>query len=304
LYKRPRQFPLTGLYIGLLLSLILSRAVHARVTATDDTGQVITLSQPARRIVSLAPNLTELLFAAGAGASVVGASEFSDYPGQARAIPRIGGSGGLDLEAIAALQPDLVVAWDSGNPMTQVERLRKFGIPVFRSELHNLEDIPRTLQRFARLAGTGASAQAVIDAYRKHLQSLRERYAGRAPVRVFYQVWDQPLMTISGAHLISDVLRLCGGENIFSGQPVLSPQVSIEAVLARDPQAIIIAADQDDASALTATWQRWPQLQAVQLAHVYPLPRELLVRQSPRILDGAEQLCKQLDQVRESRPHP
>jgi iron complex transport system substrate-binding protein len=304
LHMRRKPCQRTVRCITLLWCLLSCGPLQAGVTVIDDTGQAITLARPAHRIVSLAPNITELLFAAGAGLSVVGASEFSDYPQQAGAIPRIGGAGGLDLEAIAALQPDLVIAWDSGNPASQVERLRALGLPVFHSEPRNLQDIPRTLRRLAQLAGTATAAQPVIDAYARHLQSLHERYAGRTPVRVFYQVWERPLMTINGAHMISDVLHLCGGENIFADQPVLSPQVSIEAVLARDPEAIIIAADRAAAAAPGAAWRRWAQLQAVRNAHVYTVQRELLVRQTPRILDGAERLCELLEQVRQSRPDP
>lgn len=289
--------------LGLLvICLLLSLPLQAAVSVSDDFGQTITLPQPARRIVSLAPHITELLFAAGAGAAVVGTSEYSDYPDAATRIARIGGGGGLDLEAIIALQPDLVVAWQSGNPPGQVQRLQELGLRVFRSEPHTLQDIPRTLQRLGQLAGTAAAAQPVMDVFIRRLHALRERYASRPPVSVFYQVWDQPLMTVNGAHLVNDVLQLCGGENIFADLPVLAPQVSIEAVLARNPQAIIIAADHDDAATLTAAWQRWPQLQAVRNAHLYTLRRELLVRHTVRILDGAEQLCDRMEQVRNSRP--
>lgn len=288
--------------LQLAVCLLLSLPLHAAITVTDDAGQTITLPQPARRIVSLAPHITELLFAAGAGAAVVGASEYSDYPDAATRIARIGGGGGLDLEAIVALQPDLVIAWQSGNPAGQVQRLQELGLHVFRSEPRSLQDIPHTLQRLAQLAGTETVAQPVIDAYTQRLQTLRTRYANRPPVSVFYQVWDQPLMTINDAHLVGDVLRLCGGANIFADQPVLAPQVSVEAVLARNPQAIVIAAGNGDADMLTATWKNWPQLQAVRDAHLYTLQRELLVRHTPRILDGAEQLCERLEQVRTRHP--
>jgi iron complex transport system substrate-binding protein len=282
--------------------LLLSLPLHAAITVTDDAGQTITLPQPAQRIVSLAPHITELLFAAGAGAAVVGASEYSDYPDAATRIARIGGGGGLDLEAIVALQPDLVIAWQSGNPAGQVQRLQELGLHVFHSEPRLLQDIPHTLQRLAQLAGTEKIAQPVVDAYSQRLHALRTRYTNRPPVSVFYQVWEQPLMTINSAHLVSDVMRLCGGVNIFAGQSVLAPQVSIEAVLASNPQAIVIAADAADATALTASWQRWPQLQAVRDAHLYTLQRDLLVRHTPRILDGAEQLCERLEQARTRHP--
>jgi len=272
---------------------LLAMPALAEIRVTDDGGQPVTLAGPARRIVSLAPYITELLFAAGAGNAVIGVSEFSDYPAAARRIPRIGGGGGLDLERILALRPDLVVAWQSGNPAGQVQRLRELGLAVFVSEPRSLTGIPYTISRLARLAGTEADAQTVTDGFNRRLAALRDRYRGRARVRVYYQVWDQPLMTVNGKHLISDVIRLCGGSNVFAGLPELAPHISIEAVLQRDPQVIIVAAGRDEAGRQLAPWRRWSRLAAVSRGQLYEIERDLLVRHTPRILDGAERLCRQ-----------
>ncbi|MGB5539997.1 MAG: cobalamin-binding protein [Gammaproteobacteria bacterium] len=271
----------------------------SEVRVTDDGGRQVVLAGPALRIVSLAPHITELLFAAGAGERVIGVSEYSDYPDAARGITRIGGGGGLDLERILALRPDLVVAWQSGNPAFQVQRLRELGLTVFISEPRDLAAIPRSIDRLARLAGTGTAAQPVIEAFDRRLAALRRTVSGRAPIRVYYQVWDRPLMTVNGAHLISDVMRLCGGSNVFADLPDLAPQIGIEAVLARDPQVIVVAAGQQEDGRLLTPWRRWTQLAAVRQGHLYEIGRDLLVRHTPRILDGAEQLCRILDKVRE-----
>jgi iron complex transport system substrate-binding protein len=228
---------------------------------------------------------------------VVGVTEFSDYPEAARLLQQVGGDGGLDLEAILALQADLVVAWQSGNPRGQVERLQALGITVFLSEPRRLGDVPATLQRLGRLAGTEAVAAAQVDSFNRRYAALREKYAHRPKVSVFYQIWEQPLMTLNGEHLFSDVLRLCGGENVFKALPALAPQIDIEAVLLANPDVIVVAAD-DESSPLLAAWQRWPQLSAVKQGHVYAVPRDQLVRHSPRILDGAERLCELLDGAR------
>lgn len=265
---------------------------------TDDNGQQVALAGPARRIVSLAPHITELLFAAGAGDALVGVSAYSDYPDAARGIARIGGGGGLDLERIVALRPDLVVAWQSGNPAYQVQRLRELGLPVFVSEPRSLTAIPHTIDRLARLAGTETAARPVIDDFNRRLDALRRDFGGRAPVRVYYQVWDRPLMTINGAHLISDVMRLCGGSNVFADLPELAPRIGIEAVLQRDPQVIVVAAGPDEDGRQLAPWRRWTHLAAVSQGHLYEIERDLMVRHTPRILDGAEQLCRILDQAR------
>jgi len=280
------------------LLLLLWLPVQAAVSVIDDAGLEVTLEAPAQRIISLAPHITELLFAAGAGTQLAGVSEFSDHPEAARAIALIGGGGGLDVEAITALRPDLVVAWQSGNPEAAIRQLRSLGIPVFISEPRHLDDVPATLLRLGQLAGTEAEAGAQAAAFTERHADLARRYAGQAVVRVFYQVWDRPLMTVNGEHLISDVIRLCGGSNVFSGLPALAPQVDVEAVLAADPEVIIVGSDAAGPAPELQAWRAWPTLQAVAQGRLYSVQRELLVRHSPRILDGAGQLCGILEQVR------
>jgi iron complex transport system substrate-binding protein len=271
------------------------------VRVLDDAGHAVVLDAPARRIVSLAPYLTELLYAAGAGDAIVGTSEFSDYPQTARDIPRIGGGAGLDIEAIIALQPDLVVAWQSGNPEGQLERLQVLGMTLFLSEPRQLLDVPGTLVRLGKLAGSEPVAQAAVRSFEARYRKLQQRYSGRPTVDVFYQVWRQPLMTVNGEHLISDVIRLCGGRNVFSDLPVLAPQIDIEAVLAADPAVIIVGTGGTSETAELQGWKRWPLLRAVARGHLYGVQRELLVRHSPRILDGAEQVCGILEKVRSEK---
>ena len=271
------------------------------VQVVDGAGREIVLESPARRIVSLAPYLTELLFAAGAGDFIVGASEFSDYPAAATDIPRIGGGGGLDIETIVGLQPDLVLAWQSGNPDGELERLQSLGMTLFLSEPRQLQDVPGTLVRLGQLAGSEQVAEASAQAFESRYRELQRRYSGRAPVAVFYQVWKQPLMTVNGEHLISDVIQLCGGYNVFSDLPVLAPQIDIEAVLAAEPDVILVGTGGTSETAELHDWGRWPVLAAVARGHLYGVQRELLVRHSPRILDGAEQLCRILEKVRSEK---
>ena len=288
------------LLISFLLLLLAGLPVTpacSEVRVTDDAGQEIVLQQPAQRIVSLSPHITELLFAAGAGSSVVGVSEYSNYPAAAEIIPRISGGGGLDMEAIIALQPDLVVAWQSGNPDRQVKHLQSLGLTVFLSEPRRLEDVPQTIRKLGTLAATRIPAFEQAAAYEKRLDGLRSRYSQQPEVSVFYQIWANPLMTINGEHLISDAMQVCSGRNVFAKLPALAPQIDVEAVLVADPGVIIIGADSADNSMLQQ-WRRWPELSAVKHKQLYIIKRELLVRQTPRILDGVERLCKILEEVR------
>jgi iron complex transport system substrate-binding protein len=283
-----------------LLCLLPASRVQADIGVVDDSGQPVVLQRPASRIVSLAPHITELLFAAGAGSAVVGVSEHSDYPAAARMLPRVGGGSGVDLEAVLALRPELVVAWGSGSPQGLLQRLRQLGVSVFVSEPRVMDDIATSLERLGRLAGQEAAASQAVQRFDERLRQLRERHAGRPPVRVFYQVWQQPLLTINGDHLVSDVIRLCGGVNVFGDLPELTPQVSVESLLQRDPQVIIAGGDAPDAQSLGDWWRRWKGISAVRGGHLYTIPQELLERHTPRILDGAGLMCEWLESVRQA----
>jgi iron complex transport system substrate-binding protein len=215
---------LRALY-AIMVVAALPLAAHGAVTVRDDAGQTITLEKPAQRIVSLAPHATELLYAAGAGSALVGVSEFSDYPKEARQVASIGGSAALDIERIVTLKPDLIVAWRSGNSAAQVAKLRDLGIPIFETEPRDFDTIATTLERLARLAGTEHIGQAAADVFRARLERIAATYRDRPKVRVFYQIWQAPLMTLNNEHLVSQALRLCGGENIFGRLPQFAPQI-------------------------------------------------------------------------------
>jgi len=278
-----------------------SAALAAEIRLTDDGGRSVRLKQPAQRIVSLTPHMTELLFAAGAGEHIVGTVEYSNFPLAARRIARIGDNAQLDLERIVALKPDLIVVWKSGNAQRQLDKLLRLGIPVYYNEPRRLADIARAIEQLGRLAGTDAVALPAAQAFAAREAGLRQRYAGRAQVTVFYQIWDKPLMTVNGDHLISDVIRLCGGRNVFAGLKLLTPQISTEAVLAADPEAIFgMTAEAGQAENLDE-WKRWPRLKAVARGALFAIHADLISRNTPRILDGAEQLCAQLDAARAGR---
>jgi iron complex transport system substrate-binding protein len=259
------------------------------------------LKQPARRIISLAPHMTELLFAAGAGEYIVGTVEYSNFPAAAQRIARIGDSAQLDLERIVALKPDLIVVWQNGNAQRQLDKLLRLGIPVFYNASRRLSDIARAIEQLGRLAGTETIALPAARAFVAREAGLRQRYAGRPLVTMFYQIWDKPLMTVNGDHLISDVIRLCGGQNVFAGLKLLTPVISTEAVLAADPEAIGgVTAEPGQAGNLEG-WKQWPRLKAVARDNLFVVPADLIARNTPRILDGAQQLCEQLAAARERR---
>lgn len=293
-YPRPRHLVLSLLSGLLLLAGGPSRA-DTQIVVQDDTGRELRLAAPARRIVSLAPHLAELVFAAGAGAALVGVSAHSDYPDEVRELPRVGGGQGLDLERILALHPDLVLAWHSGNPPRALQRLEELGLVLYRSEPAGLEEIATSLERIGQLAGTDEQAGMAALAYRERLTALREQYAGRPPLRLFYQIWHQPLMTLGGRHWLNDALRLCGAVNVFGERPEQVLTLEVEAVLARDPELLLVTGTEEAALDL---WRAWPSLDAVARGRLYRLPAERLHRPTPRILDEVETLCRQIDAAR------
>lgn len=282
----------------LLLLLLASGGALAQVSVQDDYGGTVVLAKPAARIVSLSPHLTELLYAAGAGTRLVGALEHSDYPPEAKALPRVGSEAGIDVEAVLALRPDLVVAWPNAGSVRTVVRLAELGLPVFRSEPRELEDIARTLERLGTLAGTSADAGRAAAAFRARASALEKRYAGAAKVRVFYQIWDRPLLTVNGDHVITKVMRLCGGENVFAALPLIAPEIDREAVLRADPDVIVASGSGGNPPAWLEAWRRFPGLSAASKGRLYSIPPDLIQRHTPRILDGAEALCGILQEVR------
>ena len=287
-----------------LLAAVLasgSAALAAEIRIADGRSGSVSLKKPAQRIISLAPNVTELLFAAGAGERVVGAVEYSNYPEAAQRIARIGDSAQLDLERIIALKPDLIVVWRNGNAQRQLEKLLQLGIPVFYSEARRLSDIASGIEQLGRLADTQTVALRTAGAFMERAAELRQRYAGRAPVTVFYQIWDKPLMTVNADHLISDVIRLCGGKNVFADLKPIAPVIATEDVLAADPEAIGgTTAEVGQAGDLDG-WKSWPRLKAVAGGNLFVIHSDLISRDTPRILAGAEQMCEQLEAARAKR---
>jgi iron complex transport system substrate-binding protein len=256
----------------------------------------------APRIVSLSPHITELLFAAGAGARIVGVDDASDYPSAARQIPRLGEVAALDVEGLLRLAPSLVIIWETGTPPRVRTELERLHLHVLATEQRKLDDIGQILVEFGRLAGTSPAADEAARRYRADLDELRTHYGGRTRLKVFYQVWDRPLYTLSGEHVVSEMISLCGGDNIFADLTPLAPIVDREAVLARNPDVILIGASGPDGNAQAADWNRFPTLKAVRDQHVFAINPSLVHRMAPRILDGVREVCSALDRARAGLP--
>jgi iron complex transport system substrate-binding protein len=286
--------------LGAALTIGVACSAGAAVTATDDAGNVVTLARPAQRIVSLAPHATELLFAAGSGARVVGVVAHSDWPREARALPRVGDANALDLERIVALAPDLVVAWPYTMP-SQLATLRARGATIFVSDPRSITGIARDVDALGALAGTTAVARAAADALRARHAALAARYSGSPAITVFYEVWNDPLQSVGGRHLISEAITLCGGANVFAALTQPAPAVSLEAVVAAAPEAIVAGSDDGRRPAWLDDWRRWRDVPAVRYGNLFVADGDLLHRSGPRFVDGVEALCAMLGQARANR---
>lgn len=250
----------------------------------------------AERVVTLAPHLAELVCAVGACDRLVGVARYTDEPG-ARDKPQIGDAFAVNAEALLALQPDLVLAWDGGTAPQLVQKLAALKIPVRWVAVRRLDDVATALIGIGALVDRRAQAAQAAARYRERLAALRERYRGRAPLRVFYQIEVEPMFTISRRSPIHEAITLCGGVNVFANLAQLSAPVGTEAVLAASPEVIVFGR-QDMAAEIRKFWQRWPLVRAVAHGQLYAVDANTLARQSPRVLDGVEELCKTLDRAR------
>ncbi len=272
-----------------LCLLLAVPAQAAAIRLVDDVGQTLEFARTPQRIVSLTPHLTELLFAVGAGAQLVGVDSASDFPVAAQALPRVGDFSRINFERILAMKPDLVVVWVGGNRAADIHGLNKMGLPVLHTQATRLDDVARLLRLLGQASGHAGEGEAAAREYAARLNALQVRGGRKPPLNVFYQVWDRPLMTVGGTHWISDALALCGARNVFADLRALAPVVSREAVLRRAPALIVSGSDAPD---MRRQWQRFASLPAVKNQAFVRVDADLLHRPTPRLIEGVAELCR------------
>jgi len=285
------------LRLALLFLVVIAVPAHA-ITVQDFSGREVTLAQPAERIVALAPHIVENLYSAGAGDKLVGIVSYSNFPDEAKNVPEVGTYNAFSLEQVLALQPDLVVMWGSGNGMQTLPQFETLGIPVYVSELRQLSDVPKSIRNLSQLAGTPTIGEAEASRIEAELSILQRRYKERRSLSVLYQIWNDPLQTVNGEHLISEIISLCGGYNVFGDASSLAPRISIESVLLRDPDAIVASGMGEARPEWLDEWRAYPSLTAVADNALFVVNPDHLQRPSARIVLGARSLCQQLDQIR------
>jgi len=287
--------------LALLAVAAACAAADAPRTVTDDSGRAVAVRVPPLRVVSLSPGGTEMLFAAGAGREVVATVEYSDVPPEAKRVPRIGDAVSIDLERLVRIHPDVVVAWPSGGNPAQREKIARLGVAVYEQQAQRLKDLAPSLRRLGSLAGTDAQAEAAARAIEARLASLERTYAsaerGARHPSVLLQVWNRPIYTVGGQHLMTDALELCGARNVFADLPEPGPVVDIEAVIARDPDIIIAAGPPGESAGWLADWKRFGTLKAVKSGRLIAFEDQALSRLGPSFLDATEELCRAIARV-------
>jgi iron complex transport system substrate-binding protein len=276
------------------LARSIGAAIAASLLAAPAIAGAADASRP--RIVSLAPHLTELVFAAGGGDTLIGTVEFSDYPPEAQAIPRVGDAWRVDMERLLALHPDVVLTWASGTPPDIVARLDALDLRRVDIATYRLADVPAALVELGRLTRTEKVAAEAAERFTTAIATLRAEYAQAAPVRVFVQLDDQPLFTVNSQHIISEIVELCGGRNVFADLPQLAPPIGVEAVIAADPQ-VILSTD-DTIADPSAQWRQWTRLTAVRAGTIYPIHADTVARSTPRLVQGTRETCEDLADAR------
>lgn len=278
--------------------ILIAAQSYGTISVTDQLGRVVTIEQPAQRIVALAPHIVENLYSAGAGDRIVGAVDYCDYPESAKEIPRVGAISAFSLEAIVNQKPDLVVVWHSGRGAKIMEKLVKMGLVVYASNPKSIEDVAKSIRDYGVLTGNTDKAEKSVSQFEQILYGLREKYAQLSPISTFYQVWNDPIQTLNGEHIISDVIELCGGRNVFEKSVSLAPKISVESLIVQNPDVIIASGMGQERPEWLDAWRKWTSINAVKRENLYFVPPDLIQRHTVRILGGAALLCEHLQSAR------
>lgn len=285
--------------LACLCALVPSAPCLAQLSVRDDLSRTLVVKKPATRVVTLAPFLTEILFAAGAGDLAVGVDDLSDYPEQATRLPRVPTGASLALERIAQLKPDLVLAWRDGIRREDVDKLSAAGATVYVAIARELDDIPRLMRVVGHL--TGRDPTRAIGEFEGRLAQLRRENAFKVKLPTFIEIWNRPLTTVSGNHFLSEAVEICRGENVFADLRASAPKVTWEEVQSRNPMIIVGAGSASSLQEFQGNWRLRQTMAAVRDERLLFVTDDRISRLTPRTPEGIARLCAELDNVRAGR---
>ena len=280
----------------LLTLLFISNSAYA--LPNKEVNKELNIEESKPTIIALAPHIVEMLYDVGAGGQIIGTTAFADYPEQAKAIPRIGNYVRLQLERVIELQPDLIIAWRSGNPSDDLARLEQLGFNVVYSQPHTFADIAKEIRSFAKLTGHSEQGEQVAHKFEQELAQITKAYQDKTKITGFYELWSRPLTTVAKGSWPQQFLNICQVHNPF--KPVLTPypQISIEQVLPASVQLIIQPLSVNQKEREGFNWQDWPIIPAVANKQIIRPDADAMHRMSIRSLTALKDLCASIDKTR------
>tara|TARA_B100002019_G_scaffold60352_1_gene51722 strand:- start:329 stop:1240 length:912 start_codon:yes stop_codon:yes gene_type:complete len=297
--KQPLNFKNLSFSLLVIYVLFFSKSIFGKsINTYDDLGNELFLENPASRIIVLGPNLVEIFFSIGVGSKIIGVDEASDYPIEVKKIKKIASYNSINYEEIASLSPDLIFMWSTGFSFSKIKKLKDLGIPVYLSQPKKILDIEKLIRSAGYLTGNTRLSDEVASKFVDELNTYKKKYEHKTKIPVFYQVWDEPLQTLNGDHIVSDIIELCGGINIFNSMHEIAPKVTIESVILNNPSVILIGAKGKSKNIWLDNWSNWQIINAVKNNQIFIINPDLVVRESPRIIQGVEEVCDILDKAR------
>lgn len=278
---------------------VLMRCLFALLILFTGQAGAEQLAKGAQRIIALAPHIVENLYHIGAGDRIIGTTDHSDYPEAAKAIPRIGNYSRLNIEEILAADPDLIIAWKTGNPSDDIARLQKFGIKIAYSQPNRLEDVAKELRHFGQLTGLEKQANKAADKYLEQLSAIQQQYRDKPLISTFYELWPRPLTTVAKNAWPQHILNVCRASNPFVNSETDYPQIGVEQVVLKAPQVILQPTTHGKNNLDNINWRQWQSIPAVKAnAFIHP-DESKLHRMTSRSLNEISVLCEQIDIIRE-----
>lgn len=296
LLKQLNKLKSVLLFTGLCLTATMASAYMSNsVAATSEQQASQNALKQQLRIVAMAPHIVEMLYEIGAGEQIIGTVDYADYPAAAKNIERIGGYYGMQIEKLLALKPDLVIAWQSGNKKSDIEQIQRLGLKLVLSQPNQLTDIAKELRTLGQLTGHQQQAEQVASRYEKKLAQIIDTNSNKKPLRLFYQLWSEPMMTVNKQTWINQLIDICQGINVFADNPTQYPQISIENVIVAQPDLMVMPDEKSAAPQPEIAWHKWPEIPAVKHQRFIHVNADLLHRFSSRMLGGLDELCGKID---------
>ena len=290
--------------VSVSILLWTSFSYSAPLTLKDEVGRNVTVPFPLKRIISLAPNVTEILFSLGLDEEVVGVSIHCNYPEKVKDRVRVGSYISIDFERIVSLKPDLIIATGAGNTRDMIDRLERLGFPSYVIFPRKFDDVLESLKHLGQVVGREKEASSIIVSMKNRKERVLELTQRLPRPKVFLQIGEAPVVTVGKGSFADDLIRLSGGENIAGKEKEMYPRLGREEILKRSPEVILISSmnPKGDYERILHEWDRWQMIPAVKHGRIHLINSDLVDRPSPRIVEGLEEMARLIHPSRFKKP--